>query len=125
MGENVTQPAILLVDDLVNARNIICRLLSSIGYTNVVEADSGADALQTAKERKFNLVITDFNLRDMTGLELLEKLRGLGLRPGCIVVTGEQDDAVLRRIEAEKILLLRKPFGSEALRSKIDMLLPL
>ena len=65
---------ILIVDDYKTMLRIVHSLLSQIGFNNVDEAPNGAAALAKLKEKKYELIISDWNMEPMTGLELLKNL---------------------------------------------------
>ena len=66
---------ILIVDDYKTMLRIIRNLLKQIGFDNVEEATDGTQALQKLREKKFELVISDWNMEPMTGIELLREVR--------------------------------------------------
>ena len=69
---------ILVADDSGIMRKIIIRSLNSIGMTDVVEAANGREAVELFKLHGPDLVLTDWNMPEMTGLEVVQELRGLG-----------------------------------------------
>lgn len=71
-----TSPAILVVDDVPAFRAIVRDMLDELGFTNVVEAADGGEALAKAQEQKFAVVISDYMMSPKTGMDLLEGLRG-------------------------------------------------
>ncbi|HEX9005180.1 MAG TPA: response regulator, partial [Blastocatellia bacterium] len=66
---------ILVVDDYATMRRIVRNLLTQIGYTDVDEAGDGVTALQKLRESKYGLVIVDWSMEPMTGLQLLKEIR--------------------------------------------------
>jgi two-component system, chemotaxis family, chemotaxis protein CheY len=64
---------ILVVDDYATMRRIVRNLLTQIGYSDIEEAGDGVSALQKLRESKFGLVISDWNMEPMTGLQLSRK----------------------------------------------------
>src|SRR4051812_37954469 len=66
---------ILVVDDYNTMRRIIRNLLKQLGFDNVEEAAHGGEALEKLKEKTFGLIISDWNMEPMTGLELLKQVR--------------------------------------------------
>jgi two-component system chemotaxis response regulator CheY len=67
---------VLVVDDFSTMRKIVRNILKQIGFENITEADDGVAALPILKSEKIGLVVTDWNMPNMTGLELLQKIRG-------------------------------------------------
>ena len=70
-----TSLKILVVDDFATMRRIMKNILKQLGYTNIGEADDGTTALEEMKKTTFDLIISDWNMPKMTGLELLKKVR--------------------------------------------------
>ena len=66
---------ILVVDDFPTMRRIVRNLLAELGYTNVSEADDGSTALPMLQSGDFDFLVTDWNMPDMTGIELLKAVR--------------------------------------------------
>jgi CheY-like chemotaxis protein len=111
--------AILVVDDVPSARKVLRRMLATIGFEDVSEAENGTQAFEYAAQKEFDIIITDLNLGEENGLELIDKLRDQGIISRFIVVTGETDDAVDNKAMQKSALALRKPFGKDQLRTKI------
>ena len=78
---------VLIVDDYKTMLRIVGNLLKQLGFSNIDEATDGGSALQKLRTKKFGLVISDWNMEPMTGLQLLKevrtdtKLKGVGLTP--------------------------------------------
>ncbi len=114
---------ILLVDDMATMRRIIRTILSQLGFKNVDEAEDGEVALQKLKEGNYDFVITDWNMPNMTGLELVqairsdEKLKGL---PVLMVTAEAKKENVIAAIKAGVNNYIVKPFTPETLKKKID-----
>ena len=66
---------VLVVDDFSTMRRIIKNLLKQIGYTKIEEAEDGANALEKLKDGGFGLVVSDWNMPNMDGLEMLQTVR--------------------------------------------------
>ena len=77
MSVDLKQP-VLVVDDYKTMVRIICNLLKQIGFTTVDEASDGHQALELMTTRTYQLVISDWNMAPMTGLDLLKKVRADG-----------------------------------------------
>lgn len=71
-----TTMSVLVVDDYKTMIRIIRNLLKQIGFEDVDEASDGTEALSKMKERKYGLVISDWNMEPMTGYELLKEVQG-------------------------------------------------
>jgi len=113
---------ILIVDDYVRMLRIIRTLLRQLGYDQVEEACDGATALAKLREKPFRLVISDWNMEPMSGLELLRQVRAdpkLADLP-FIMVTAEARETNIAEARAAGVSgYIVKPFGAEALRHKI------
>jgi two-component system, chemotaxis family, chemotaxis protein CheY len=117
---------ILIVDDYSRMLRIIRNLLRSLGYEQVEEASDGASALEKLRQKPFNLVISDWNMEPMSGLELLREVRAdptLAKLP-FIMVTAEARAAKIAEAERAGVSgYIIKPFGAEALNLKIAAVL--
>lgn len=113
---------ILIVDDYVRMLRIIRTLLRQLGYDQVEEACDGATALAKLREKPFRLVISDWNMEPMSGLELLRAVRAdprLAALP-FIMVTAEARETKIAEAQAAGVSgYIVKPFGAEALSHTI------
>jgi two-component system, chemotaxis family, chemotaxis protein CheY len=113
---------ILIVDDYSRMLRIIRNLLRQLGYEQVEEASDGASALEKLRQKPFSLVISDWNMEPMSGLELLRQVRAdpaLAALP-FIMVTAEARAAKIAEAERAGVNgYIIKPFGAEALSIKI------
>lgn len=115
---------VLVVDDSGVMRKIIARSLASVGITEIQEAGDGREALATFGDGSgFDLVITDWNMPEMNGLELTQAIRSSGSKvPVMMVTTESEKDSVLKAIQAGVNDYLVKPFDNEMLRLKLNRL---
>jgi two-component system chemotaxis response regulator CheY len=124
MGHSSADP-ILIVDDYSRMLRIIRGLLRQLGYEEVEEASDGASALAMLRQKPFRLVISDWNMEPMSGLELLRAVRAdpaLAALP-FIMVTAETRAAKIAEAEEAGVSgYIVKPFGAEALSTKIAAL---
>jgi two-component system chemotaxis response regulator CheY len=112
---------VLVVDDSGTMRKIILRSLNALGVTDVVEAGDGSDGLDAFKQQQFDIVLTDWNMPRMTGLELLKAIRGSGSTVPVILITTEAEKGrVLEAVQAGVSDYLVKPFETEGLRQKLQ-----
>ncbi len=114
---------ILVVDDFATMRKIIKNLLKELGYSNVEEAEDGARALEKLKEGGFNFVITDWNMPNMPGIELLKSLRqteGIKDTPVLMVTAEAEKEKVVAAVQAKVNNYVVKPFTAAVLKEKID-----
>jgi two-component system chemotaxis response regulator CheY len=115
--------SILIVDDYPTMVRIMRKLLKQIGYENVDEAGSGAEAIEKFKLKKYGLVISDWNMEPMTGLALLKFVRSHAENnnvPFILVTAESKSDNVVAAREAKVNGYLIKPFSAPALKDKID-----
>jgi two-component system, chemotaxis family, chemotaxis protein CheY len=113
---------ILVVDDYPTMRRILRNLLDQIGIKDVEEAGSGAEALAKIQSSHVDLVISDWNMEPVTGLELLKKLRGNAATASLpfIMVTAEsKTENVIEAKNAGVNNYIVKPFTADTLKSKI------
>ncbi|WP_422862820.1 chemotaxis response regulator CheY [Endosaccharibacter trunci] len=113
---------ILIVDDYKTMLRIIRNLLKQIGFENVEEATDGSDALAKLKARDFGLVISDWNMAPMTGLELLTAVRAdarLKSIPFIMITAESKTENVIAAKQAGVSNYIVKPFNAETLADKI------
>ncbi len=114
---------ILTVDDFSTMRRIIRNMLRQLGYTNIVEAEDGVEALSLLQREKVDFVISDWNMPNMSGLDLLKAIRAdANLKPiPVLLVTAEAlKEYVVEAVKAGVNNYVVKPFTAETLREKID-----
>ena len=118
-----SRTTILIVDDLNSARRILRRFLATLGYKNIYEASSGSSALETLRQHQVNLLISDFNLEDFSGLDLLntvKQLRGYEQVP-FILATSDDTGAELMSTHGHRFSgFLEKPYSPDLLKKVID-----
>ena len=111
----------LVVDDSAVMRKIVIRSLNSVGVTDVAEAGDGEEALEVFGDGGADIVLSDWNMPKMNGLEMLRALRGQGATVPVIMVTTEAERGkVLEAIQAGATDYLAKPFESDVLRQKLE-----
>jgi two-component system, chemotaxis family, chemotaxis protein CheY len=117
---------VLIVDDYKTMRTIIRNLLTQIGFSNLAEADDGASALAKLREGAFGLVISDWNMTPMSGLELLKQVRAearLKSIPFIMVTAESKPENVAAAKEAGVSNYIVKPFTAETLSRKLEAVL--
>jgi two-component system chemotaxis response regulator CheY len=122
----MTAITIMLVDDSGTMRKIEKMSLSKLGYGQVVEAVNGADALAQIKQAKPDLVLCDWNMPEMNGLQFVNAVRSdpaLKELPIIMLTTVNSKDEVLAVIRAGANDFLHKPFTPDALQAKITKVL--
>lgn len=120
MNLNIT---ILVVDDFATMRRIVKGVLKKLGFKNIIEAENSKTALSKLKKEDVGLVISDWNMPEMTGLELLkavkteEKFKDLPF----IMLTAEgQKDCVIEAVKAGVTNFIVKPFTPDTLKEKLN-----
>jgi two-component system chemotaxis response regulator CheY len=117
---------ILVVDDFSTMRRIVRNLLKQLGYENIEEAEDGQQALTKLKSEKFHFIISDWNMPNMTGIELLKKVRADGdLKnlPFLMVTAESEKEKVIEAIKSGVNNYIVKPFTAEILKEKMDKIL--
>jgi len=120
-------PLILLVDDQSSMRKMVKQQLESAGYRNIQEADSGQEALEALNERLFDLVILDWTMPQMTGLEVLKRIRSTETlnRVKVMMLTAEGlKKNVIEAIQSGANGYVLKPFTQQTLLKKVASALP-
>lgn len=113
---------ILIVDDYKTMLRIIENLLKQLGFKNIHQATDGSMALRMLGEASFGLVISDWNMEPMTGLQLLKEVRGdakLKSVPFIMVTAESKVENVAAAKEAGVNNYIVKPFNAETLKQKI------
>jgi two-component system chemotaxis response regulator CheY len=114
---------ILVVDDYQTMVRIIRNLLKQIGYENVDEAANGKAALEKIHNKRYGLVISDWNMEPMTGFELLQKVRSDPAHadvPFIMVTAESKTDNVVAARKAGVNNYIVKPFNAATLKAKMD-----
>jgi two-component system chemotaxis response regulator CheY len=114
---------ILVVDDFSTMRRIVRNLLREIGFTNFDEAEDGVQALQKLRNRSFDFVVTDWNMPNMQGIDLLRAIRAdpqLKHIPILMVTAEAKRENILEAAQAGVNGYIVKPFTAETLREKLD-----
>jgi len=126
MQQTRTRPIILLVEDYADSRQILTLLLESLGY-RVLPAANGREALRAAAQNQVDLLLTDFNLPDMTGPTIVRYVRELGNRfahtPAVMLTASDGYEHRSLAAEAGCDAFLTKPTDFELLMATIDRLL--
>lgn len=114
---------VLVVDDMSTSRGVIAQALDGMGIQHVALASDGASALQSMAASPVHLVVSDFNMPGMNGLELLNKIRSNAAtqKVGFLLITGRATKEI---VEAGRKLgmnnLIQKPFDAPTLRTAIE-----
>ena len=113
---------VLIVDDYKTMLRIMRNLLGQLGFTNIDEGIDGTEALQKLREVDFGLVISDWNMEPMTGIELLREVRAdakLKHIPFIMITAESKSENVIAAKEAGVSNYIVKPFNAETLKSNL------
>jgi two-component system chemotaxis response regulator CheY len=113
----------LVVDDFSTMRRIVRNLLKELGFTNVDEAEDGVAALGKLKGSNFEFVVTDWNMPNMTGLELLKAIRAdasLKHLPVLMVTAEAKKENIIEAAQAGASGYVVKPFTAATLEEKLN-----
>ena len=117
---------ILIADDSKVMRQIVTRTLRQAGFSghDLVEASDGREAFDLVQSEQPDLVLSDWNMPNMTGIELLQQLRGTGSSVAFGFVTSEGSPEMRERAEkAGAMFLIAKPFTPEAFQEALEPVL--
>ena len=118
--------AVLVVDDYATMRRIVRNLLGQIGFQKIEEASDGADALAKLRGAPFGLVISDWNMEPMTGIQLLREVRAdskLKNLPFIMITAESKTENVVAAKEAGVNNYIVKPFNAATLKIKLSSVL--
>ncbi|EFO34511.1 chemotaxis protein CheY [Roseibium sp. TrichSKD4] len=117
------QMPVLVVDDYKTMIRIIRNLLKQLGFEDIDDAADGTEALEKMKQRKYGLVISDWNMEPMTGYELLKQVRAdadLSKTPFIMVTAESKTENVIAAKKAGVSNYIVKPFNAQTLKGKIE-----
>jgi two-component system chemotaxis response regulator CheY len=116
---------ILVAEDFATMRKIMCCSLKEMGFTQVFEAEDGLSAWEIIRREDLGLVVTDWHMPRMGGLELLQKIRALPRTrslPVLMITIEEHRDYLIAAVQAGVDNYLIKPFTPEVLKEKIEQI---
>ena len=122
MAIDMSMP-VLVVDDYNTMIRIIRNLLKQLGFEDIDDASDGSAALSKLREKKYGLVISDWNMEPMTGYELLKEVRadpGLNKTPFIMVTAESKTENVIAAKKAGVNNYIVKPFNAQTLKTKIE-----
>lgn len=112
----------LVVDDFSTMRRIVRNLLKELGFVNVQEAEDGVDALKKLRSESFNFVVSDWNMPNMTGIDLLRAIRAdatLKHLPVLMVTAEAKRENIIEAAQAGASGYVVKPFTAATLDEKL------
>ena len=113
---------VLIVDDFATMRRILRNILRQIGFTDITEADDGSTALKELKKEKYDLILCDWNMPEMPGIDLLNAIRADDELKGIpfVMITAEaQKDNIVGAVKAGVNSYVVKPFTAETIGEKL------
>ena len=114
---------VLVVDDFSTMRRIVKNILRQLGFNNILEADDGSTAVGVLEREKVDLIISDWNMPTMTGIELLRHVRSsdeLKDTPFLMVTAEAQQENIIEAVKAKVSNYIVKPFTADTLHEKIE-----
>jgi len=117
---------ILVVDDFATMRKVIRNILKQVQFENIVEAEDGVAALKILKSQKIDFVISDWNMPNMTGYDLLKAVRAdpeIGKTPFLMITAESLQENVVAAVKAGVSNYIVKPFTAETLNEKISKIM--
>jgi two-component system chemotaxis response regulator CheY len=114
---------VLVVDDYNTMIRIIRNLLKQLGFDDIDDAADGSAALAKMREKRYGLVISDWNMEPMTGYELLKEVRAdpsLAKTPFIMVTAESKTENVIAAKKAGVNNYIVKPFNAQTLQTKIE-----
>lgn len=118
---------VLVVDDFSTMRRIVRNILRELGFKNIMEAENGAAAVTVLKNHEVDLIISDWNMPEMTGLELLKWVRGNARTkdlPFLMVTAEAQKENIVEAVKAKVSNYIIKPFTAATLQEKLQKMFP-
>jgi len=122
MAIDMSMP-VLVVDDYNTMIRILRNLLKQLGFQDIDDAADGTAALTKMRQKKYGLVISDWNMEPMTGYELLKEVRGdpgLNKTPFIMVTAESKTENVIAAKKAGVNNYIVKPFNAQTLQNKIE-----
>ncbi len=119
--------AVMVVDDFATMRRIVKNILRDMEFKEIFEAENGAEALGLLKANKVDLIVSDWNMPVMTGIELLKQVRAdekYKALPFLLVTAEAQKENIMEAIKAKVSNYIVKPFTPATLAEKIAKIIP-
>ena len=116
----------LVVDDSSTMRRIIINTLNKLGHSEIVEASNGREGLDRLNGSEIDMIITDWNMPEMNGIDFIRSLRALEGKqqlPVLMVTTNAAKDDIVEALRAGVNNYVVKPFTPDTIKEKIDAVL--
>jgi two-component system chemotaxis response regulator CheY len=118
---------VLVVDDVMTMRRIVRNILRDLQFKNIIDAEDGTAAARILETQKVDLIVSDWNMPGMTGLDLLKWVRANGLNkdvPFLMVTAEARKDNIMEALKAKVSGYVVKPFTPQSLSEKLQRILP-
>ncbi len=118
---------VLVVDDFATMRRIVRNILRDLEFKKILEAEDGTAAVKILKTQKVDLIVSDWNMPKMTGLELLKWVRAnedTKDLPFLMVTAEAQKENVIEAVKAKVSNYIVKPFTAQTLAEKLEKIIP-
>lgn len=118
--------SVLVVDDSAVMRKVIISALTAMNIdpANITQAEDGLQAVKIVQEKEFSIILMDWNMPNMLGIDAVKAIRDLGNKTPVLMVTTEGErENVVKAIQAGANNYLVKPFNSDDLRTKVEQML--
>lgn len=119
--------SILVVDDDATSRKKLCRILQRLGFEKIGEAEQGDEALKMLQEQPVDLVMADWHMPGLNGLDLLKAIRAdenLGEAAVFLVTTEGRQAQIVAAVQAKATGYIMKPFSQESIMEKLGHHIP-
>jgi two-component system chemotaxis response regulator CheY len=117
---------VLIVDDFLTMRRIVRKILRDLDFEDIIEAEDGSAALDVLKRTRIDLIVSDWNMPRMTGLELLKEVRStesIKNTPFLMVTAESQKENIVEAVKAKVSNYIVKPFTAAVLEEKLAKIL--
>ena len=118
---------VLIVDDFLTMRRIVRKILRDLDFQNIIEAEDGSAALDVLKTTRVDLIVSDWNMPNMSGLELLKQVRSSDKfkdTPFLMVTAEAQKENIVEAVKAKVSNYIVKPFTAATLEEKLAKIVP-
>lgn len=114
---------VLVVDDILSMRHIVKRALLEIGFKDIQDAHNGEEGLEKLRAGEYGLVLLDWNMPVMSGIDMLRAIRAdsaLNSLPVLMITAEAQAEQIMEAVQAGVSGYLVKPFSTQALQEKLE-----
>lgn len=114
---------VLVVDDILSMRHIMRRALTEIGFTDIHDAHNGEEGLEKLRAGGFGLLLLDWNMPVMSGIDMLRAIRSdpaLRSLPVLMITAEAQAEQIMEAVKAGVSGYLVKPFSTQTLQEKLE-----